>query len=103
MITDTNNVSTCFGLLIVFGTDFLLIRIYPEFVSTIEADVMVEDYLDRCECTDNGFQFCKFYYDMIIEKKISKFESANCINISPCQKYPNILSDLTSVEEPFIT
>ncbi|WP_375449087.1 DUF6570 domain-containing protein [uncultured Nostoc sp.] len=39
---------------------------------------------------------------MIIEKKIPKFGSANCINVSPCQKYPDILSDLTPVEEAFI-
>ena len=82
---------------------FLLTRVHPEFISAIEASVIVEDDLDYCGSTDNGFQFCKSCYCMIIEKKIPKFGSANCSNVLPCQKYPNILSDLTLVEEAFIT
>ena len=39
---------------------------------------------------------------MIIEKKISKFRSANCINVSGCQKYPDILINLTLVKKAFI-
>lgn len=102
VIADTNDVCACCGLLIVFGTGSLLTRLYPEFVSAIKVGVIVEDDLDCCGCTDNGFQFCKSCYGMIIEKKIPKFGSANCINVSPCQKYPDILSDLTPVEEAFI-
>lgn len=102
VIADTNNVCACYGLLIVFGTGSLLTRLYPEFVSAIEAGVIVEDDLDCCGYTDNGFQFCKSCYGIIIEKKILKFGSANCINVSPCQKYPDILRDLPLVEEAFI-
>ncbi len=42
------------------------------------------------------------YYGMIIEKQIPKFGSANCINVLPCQKYSDVLSDLTPIEEAFI-
>ena len=102
VIADRNDICACCDLLIVFGTGSLLTRVHPEFVSDIEAGVIVEDDLDCCGCTDNSFQFYKSCYGMIIEKKIPKFGSANCINVSPCQKYPDILSDLTPVEEAFI-
>ena len=39
---------------------------------------------------------------MIIEKKILKFVSINYINVSLCEKYSDILSDLTPIEEAFI-
>lgn len=102
VIVDTNDVYAYCGLLIVFETGSLLTRVYPEFVSAIEASVIVKNDLDYCGYTDNGFQFCKSCYGMIIEKKIPKFGSANCINVSPCQKYSDILSDLTLVEKTFI-
>ena len=102
MIADINDICICCGLLIVFGTGSLLTRVQLEFVSAREAGVIVEDDLDCCRCTDNSFQFCKSCYGIIIEKMISRFRLANYINISPYQKYLDILSDLTTVEEAFI-
>lgn len=84
VIADTNDVYAYYGLLVVFGTGFLPTRVYPDFVSVIEENVIVEDNLDYCGYTDNGFQFCKSCYGMIIERKIPKYWSANCINVSPC-------------------
>ena len=102
VIADINDICARCSLLIMFETGFLLTWVHPKFVSAIEAGVIVEDDLDYCEYTNNGFQFCKSCYDMIIKKKIPKFKSANCINVSPCQKYSDILSDLTPVKEVFI-
>lgn len=102
VIADTNDVCTCYGLFIPFGTGTLLTKAHPEFVSAIEAAVIVDDDLDCCGRTDNGSHFCNSCYGMIVEKKIPKLGSANCINVSPCQKYPDVLSDLTPVEEAFI-
>ena len=39
---------------------------------------------------------------MVVEKKISKFGSANCINVLPCQKHPNVLNDLIAVGKAVI-
>lgn len=83
MIADTNDVCVCYDFLIVFGTGFLLTKVHPEFISTIEAGIIVEDDLDCYKCIDNGFQFYKSCYGMIIKKKIPKFGSANCINVLP--------------------
>ena len=102
VIADTYDVCACYGLFIVFRTGFLLTRVHPEFISAIKAGVIVKDDFDYCKCTDKGFQFCRSCYGMIIEKKIAKFGSANYINVSLCQKYSNILSDLTCVKEAFI-
>lgn len=103
MITEENDICAYCDLLIVFGMGFLLTKVYPEFISTIKTDVIVEDNLNYCGYIDNSFQFCKSYYGIIIEKKIRKFGSANCINISHYQKYSDISSDLTPVEKRFIT
>lgn len=102
LIADTNDVCAYCGIVIVFGTGFLLTRVYPEFVSAIKADIILKVDLDCCGYTNNDYQFCKSGYNMIIEKKIPKFGSINCINVSPYHKYPDILSDLTLVEEAFI-
>lgn len=102
MIADTNNVYACYSLFIIFITSFLLTKIHSKFVSTIKAGIMVKNNLDYYRYTDNGFQFCKSYYSMIIKKKISKFGSANCINVLFCQKYLDILIDLMSIKKAFI-
>lgn len=40
---------------------------------------------------------------MIVEKQVPKFGSSNSINILPCQKYLDVISDLTTVRKVFIT
>lgn len=102
MIIDKNNVCAYYDLYIIFGTGFLLTRVHLEFVSAKKIDVIVEDNLDCYEYIDNDFQFCKSCYCMIIKKKILKFGSANCINVSSNQKYSPIPSDLTPIEKVFI-
>ncbi len=69
----------------------------------IEAAIIVDDDLDYCGRTDNSSHFCNTCYGMIDEKQIPKFGSTHYINILPCQKYFDVLSDLTSVKEVFIT
>lgn len=68
----------------------------------IKATIIANDHLDYCECTANGFYSCKFCYNVIVEKMIPKFGSANYINVLLCPKYPDIFSNLTSVEKTFI-
>lgn len=80
----------------------MLTRIHPDFVSVIEAAVIVEDDLDCCGRVDAGSHFCKFCYGMVVEKKIPKFGSINCIYVSHYQKYPDILNNMTAVEEAVI-
>ena len=102
VIVDTSDVYAYCGLFIPFGASTLLTKIHLEFVSAIKAAVIVEDNLGYCRQTDNSSYFCKSCYDMIVKKKIPKFRSANCINISVCQKYPDILIDLIFIKEAFI-
>lgn len=83
-------------------TSTLLPKIYSKFVLVIKVAIIANNGLDYYEYTDNSSYFCNLCYSMIVEKKILKFGSANCINILPCQKYPDILSDLTLVKEAFI-
>lgn len=102
MIVDINDVCACYNLFILFETGILLTKVYPEFVLTIEVTVIVDDDLDCCRHIDNSFYFCNTYYGMIVEKQISKFGFANCINVLPYQKYIDALSNLTPIKEIFI-
>lgn len=102
VIADTNDFCACCNLYILFGAGTLLNKIHPEFISAIEAAVIVKKHLNYCGHPDNSSHFCKFCYSMIFKKKIPKFRSVNCINVSPCQKYPDIFSDLTPIKEAFI-
>lgn len=102
MIADRNDICTCCSLYIPLRVSTLLIKVHPEFVSTIKAAVIVGDNLDCCRYTDNGSHFCKSCYGMIFEKNIPKFGSANRINVLSYQKYSNILSNLTLVKKIFI-
>lgn len=103
VIADTNDVYACCSLFMSLETSTLLTKVYPEFVSAIEAAIIVNDNFNCCGRTDYSSHFCNTYYDMIIGEQIPKFRSANCINVLLCQKYPDILSDLTHVKEAFIT
>ncbi len=103
MIADTNDVYVCCDFFISFRYDTLLIKVHPEFVLAIEAAVIVDNDLDCFRCTDNSSHFYNICYSIIVEKQIPKFESANYINVLLCQKYLEVLSDLTLVEEAFIT
>lgn len=76
-----NNVCAYCNLFIPFETDILLTKVYLEFVLAIEAAVIVNNDPDCYERTDNNFHFCNICYDIIVEKQIPKFESANCINV----------------------
>lgn len=102
VIVDTNDVCTCSSVFIPFRTSTLLIKEHSELVSVIKVSVIVDDDLDRYGHTNNNSHFCNFYYNMIIEKKIPKFGSSNCINNLPCEKYPDVSSDLTFVKESFV-
>lgn len=102
MIADTNDVFACYGLYILFQGGIMLIRVYLEFVSVIKVAVIIKDDLDYYGYTDNSSYFCKSYYDMIFKKKIPKFGSANCMNISLYWKYSAVFNDLSFIKEIFI-
>lgn len=79
-------------------------KIHLEFVSAIEVAVIVDDDLNYCGRTDNNSHFCNTCYSIIVKKQISKFRSANYINVLPCrQTDSDIFSDLTSIKAVFIT
>lgn len=64
--------------------------------------MILQNNLANCGQTDNKSSFCKSCYKMIVKKKISKFGSANCINIFSYQNYLNVFTDLISVKRIFI-
>lgn len=72
-------------------------------VLAIKATVIVDDDLDYYRYIHNNSYFCKFYYSIIVKKKISKFGSTNYINILLCQKYLDDLNNLTFIKKTFIT
>lgn len=102
MIADTNNIYACCDLFILFGADIILTKIHFDFISAIEAAIIVKNNLDCCRYIDIGSYFCKFCYVIVIEKKISKFGSANCINVSSYQKYSNVFNNLIAIEKAII-
>lgn len=102
MIIGTNDICACYGLFILFEAGTLLPKVYPDMVLAIEDIIIADNNLDYYRRIDNGFHFYKSSYSITIEKKISKFRSANCINVLPYQKYPDILCNLTTIEKVFI-
>ncbi len=84
MIPETNDVYAFFSSFIPFGAGNLLTKIHLEIIFTIKAAVIVKDDLDHCGYSDNSFNFYKSCYDIIVEKKILRFEFANYINILFC-------------------
>lgn len=80
----------------------MLTKVHSEFVLAIKATVIFNDDLDYCGYTNNSSHFCNTCYGIIVEKQIPKFGFVNCINVLPCQKYPDVLSDLIPVKEVFI-
>ncbi len=103
VIADTNDVCTCCGLFIPFGTGTLMTKVHPEFILAIKVAVIVDNDFDYCGRIDNSSYFYNTCYGMIVEKQKPKFGSGNCINVLSYQKYPNVLSDLTPVKKAFIT
>lgn len=83
---DINDVYVCCSLFIPFRTGTLLTKLYPKFILAIKDTVIVGDNLDCFGHTYNNSHFCNTYYGMIVEKQISEFGSANCINILSYQK-----------------
>lgn len=77
-------------------------KIYLNFVLAIEAAVIINNNHDYFAYIDNRSHFCKSFYYMIVEKKISKFGSANYINVLSYWKYSNVFSDLTFVKKIFV-
>ena len=72
VIVDTSDVFAYCGFFIPFGASILLTKLYPEFVSAIEAVVIVKDNFYCCENTNDGFHFYKSCYGMIVKAKILK-------------------------------
>lgn len=101
MIININNICTYYSLFILFEAD-TLIKVCLQFIFTIKATIIVKNNHNYCRYIDKRSYFCKFYYNMIIEKKILKLGFANYINILFCQKYPNALSNLIFIEKTFI-
>lgn len=68
VIADTNDVYACYSLFIPFGIGILLTKIHLEFVSAMEAAIIVDDDLDYCGHNDNSSHFYNTCYSMIVEK-----------------------------------
>ena len=102
VITNTNDVCVSCGLFISFGAGTVLTKVHPVFTFAVEAAIIIKDEFDCYGYSDAGFHFCESCYTMVVEKKIPKFGSINCINVSPCQKYTGVLKNLTVVGEAVI-
>ena len=68
VIIDTNDVYAYCNLFLLFGTNILLIKVYPECVLAIKAIIIVDDNLDYYRHIDNSSYFCNICYGMIIMK-----------------------------------
>jgi hypothetical protein len=62
----------------------------------------LQGYLDICGWNDGLWNACSPCYSALFRRSIPKFSSLNKINVSLCQCYPAILSDLTLPEECLI-
>lgn len=62
-------------------TGIKLNKIYLDFISTIEIAIIGYDNLEYYGYTDNNSHFYNFCNGIIVDIKISKFRSANCINV----------------------
>ena len=67
---DANDVYTYCGLIIPFGANTLLTKVYLKFLLTKNVVVIVSNEFDCCKYTDNSSHFCKSCYCIIAEKKI---------------------------------
>lgn len=103
MIVDTNNIYAYSNLFIPFEAGILPIKVYLDFILVLKIAVMVNKNLYYCRCIDNDSHFCKFFYNMIVKKKISKLKFPNYINILPYQKYFDVFNNLTFIKKTFIS
>lgn len=69
------------GLFIISKTGIKLNKIYPDFISAIEVTLIGYDTLEYCRYIDNNSHFYNFCNGIILDIKISKFRSTNCINV----------------------
>ena len=102
VIANSDNVYTCYDLFILFKTDTILTKIYPDFISAIKTAIIDKDNLKYCRHINAGSHFCNSCFIIVVEKKIIKFGFANYINVFPCQKYSNIFNNLTAIEKLII-
>ncbi|KAF7585750.1 hypothetical protein BBP40_010165 [Aspergillus hancockii] len=62
----------------------------------------LEGRLDNCGWKDGFWNVCCSCYSALFRRSIPKFSSLNQVNVTLCQHYPSILSDLTLPEEYLI-
>src|SRR4029077_14051501 len=55
--------------------------------------------LDNCGRQGTSWLFCKSCYSDILSNKVPKFSALNSVNVLMCDLYPDILKDLTLIEE----
>jgi hypothetical protein len=55
--------------------------------------------LDNCGRQGASWLFCKSCYSDILSNKVPKFSALNSVNVLMCDLYPDILKDLTLIEE----
>lgn len=103
VIINTNNIYIYFSLFILFKAGTILIKIYPNFIFVIKTTIIIKDNLDYYKRINIDSHFCKFYYTIVIEKKILKFRFTNYINIQPYLKYSNVFKDLITIKKAIIT
>ena len=69
IIADTNNIYACYSLFILFKTNTILTKIYPNFVFAIKIAIIVKDNLEYYGFINTGSHFYQFCYTIAIEKK----------------------------------
>lgn len=80
MIADRNNICICCNLFIIFVASSLLIKVYPDFVLTIKATMIINNYFDYCRYTNNGSHFCKKISTIILANQYTILGVVNGIN-----------------------
>lgn len=102
VIADAKQVCCCCGLFINSQSINLLSSAYSVLQKNFNSQILIKMDLDCCRYKNQLYSFCQSCVKMIAKSKVSKFDSANKINIKSYQYYPQVLKRLTIVEEAII-
>ena len=83
-------------------SSIVVLRFDPVVIAALDKDAINMAFLNHCGREINEYRFCYLCFNMLKQKKVSKFSSINKINVITCQDYLLALKGLTLVEEMLI-
>lgn len=100
---DAKNVCLSCELFISSGMSQSIDPLHSIFQHSFELLIVTIISLDSYSHDNTNFRFCRSCFHYILRLNIFNFGATNIVNICFCQYYPNILKNLTIVEEVVIT